>query len=163
MTSRDLAILFFSWIGAVFIALGVYEWRQDNDLGSLGNRVSDLESGISSIGDREPDFEPQSSAADDLILTIVSSSGEDVTVPGVIEAPGSLVLRVTNAGAGSFSLSDLDILASTGDGAACQTLLDQTDSAGSVGPAQSDEARLLWDCENLAVLTVQGVEFRPVQ
>jgi hypothetical protein len=40
---------------------------------------------------------------------------------------------------------------------------DFTASVGAVGPQQADEFRILWGCDNLALITVQGAAFRPLQ
>jgi hypothetical protein len=159
MSARDLSLLFLAWLGALVISYGVYEWRQENDLDDLRDRLGDIEGGIG-LGGGGPDFEPDSAAAGPVDLTIVSATDDDETIVGVLDGKGSLVLRVENVSLDPFGLATLTVSGTTKAGLGCQVFVGQDNEVTSLASGESDELRLIWDCEELATIVVQGQPFQ---
>ena len=156
MGLRDLSLLLLAWLGALVISFGVYEWRQENDLDDLRDRLGDIEVGF---GGGDLNFDPEYQAAGAVDLTIVSATNDDEVIQGIIEGRGSLVLRVENVSLDTFNLTDLTTSGTESDGQACQVFVGQDDAVSVLEPGQSDELRLIWDCEDLQTLLILGREF----
>jgi hypothetical protein len=158
---RDIfVIVIIAWAGAAVISLLVYEARE-NDLEGLRERLSDVQDQIDFNGQALA-FEPASGETSDTRVTILSTSTGAESIPGVIDAAGSMTVSVANIGVGdTLDTYALPVSATASDGAACETTRGpEPGYPTAIDPGQYTEVTVLWSCQEMVSVEVGGVVFQ---